>query len=193
MLFRSLIVWTADGDVVRHDFSKRFEADGITFPEVSEQMFNFNNPLGACPVCEGFGKTLDISEELVVPNPRLSLFEGAVVAWRGPSSRKWQDAFVHAAGERFPVHTPYEKLSEDERRLLWEGDGDRVKGLDAFFDHIASKRAAVEYRTFLARFRGKTTCRTCHGTRLRPEASYIRVGGATITELVSMPVDRLLE
>ncbi len=189
----SLIVWTADGDVVRHDFSKRFEADGITFPEVSEQMFNFNNPLGACPVCEGFGKTLDISEELVVPNPRLSLFEGAVVAWRGPSSRKWQDAFVHAAGERFPVHTPYEKLSEDERRLLWEGDGDRVKGLDAFFDHIASKRAAVEYRTFLARFRGKTTCRTCHGTRLRPEASYVRVGGATITELVSMPVDRLLE
>lgn len=145
------------------------------------------------PVCEGFGKTLDISEELVVPNPRLSLFEGAVVAWRGPSSRKWQDAFVHAAGERFPVHTPYEKLSEAERRLLWEGDGDRVKGLDAFFDHIASKRAAVEYRTFLARFRGKTTCRTCHGTRLRPEASYVRVGGATITELVSMPVDRLLE
>ncbi len=188
----SLIIWKNDGEIVRHDFSKRFEADGIAFPEVTEQMFNFNNPLGACPVCEGFGKTLDIAEELVVPNPRLSLFEGAVVAWRGPSSRKWQEAFIHAAGKQFPVHTPYDELSEAQRRLLWEGDGDKIKGLDAFFADIASKRAAVEYRTFLARFRGKTTCRTCHGTRLRPEASYVKVGGATITELVRKPVGKLL-
>lgn len=189
----ALLVWTDSGEVKRHVFSKRFEADGITFQEVSDQMFNFNNPLGACPVCEGFGKTLDIAEELVIPNPSLSLYEDAVAPWRGPSSKKWLHAFIHAAGSRFPVHTPYNRLSDDERRLLWEGDGKAVKGINDFFADVSSKRAAVEFRMILARYRGKTTCRACHGSRLKPEAGYVKVAGATITELVSLPVDSLLE
>ena len=184
---------TDTGEVKRHVFSKRFEADGITFQEVSDQMFNFNNPLGACPVCEGFGKTLDIAEELVIPNPSLSLYEDAVAPWRGPSSKKWLHAFIHAAGSRFPVHTPYNRLTDDERRLLWEGDGKAVKGINDFFADVSSKRAAVEFRMILARYRGKTTCRACHGSRLKPEAGYVKVAGATITELVSLPVDSLLE
>lgn len=189
----ALLVWTDSGEVKRHVFSKRFEADGITFQEVSDQMFNFNNPLGACPVCEGFGKTLDIAEELVIPNPSLSLYEDAVAPWRGPSSKKWLHAFIHAAGSRFPVHTPYNRLTDDERRLLWEGDGKTVKGINDFFADVSSKRAAVEFRMILARYRGKTTCRACHGSRLKPEAGYVKVAGATITELVSLPVDSLLE
>ena len=189
----ALLVWTDSGEVKRHVFSKRFEADGITFQEVSDQMFNFNNPLGACPVCEGFGKTLDIAEELVIPNPSLSLYEDAVAPWRGPSSKKWLHAFIHAAGSRFPVHTPYNRLTDDERRLLWEGDGKAVKGINDFFADVSSKRAAVEFRMILARYRGKTTCRACHGSRLKPEAGYVKVAGATITELVSLPVDSLLE
>ena len=104
----TLIVWTPEGDVVRHPFSKRFEADGITFTEVSEQMFNFNNPMGACPVCEGFGRTLDIAENLVIPNAALSLFDGAVAPWRGPSSAKWRTDFIHNAKD-FDIHTPYNK------------------------------------------------------------------------------------
>lgn len=189
----ALLVWTDSGEVKRHVFSKRFEADGITFQEVSDQMFNFNNPLGACPVCEGFGKTLDIAEELVIPNPSLSLYEDAVAPWRGPSSKKWLHAFIHAAGSLFPVHTPYNRLTDDERRLLWEGDGKAVKGINDFFADVSSKRAAVEFRMILARYRGKTTCRACHGSRLKPEAGYVKVAGATITELVSLPVDSLLE
>ncbi len=190
----ALLVWNADGNVDRHDFSKRFEADGMQFPEVSEQMFNFNNPLGACPVCEGFGKTLDIAEELVIPNPSLSLFEDAVAPWRGPSSRRWHTAFIHgAASAGFPVHTPYCELTDEQRRLLWEGDGKSLRGINDYFAEVSAKRAAVEYRMILARYRGKTTCRACRGTRLRPEASYVKVAGATITELVTLPVGRLLE
>ena len=172
----ALLVWNADGNVDRHDFSKRFEADGMQFPEVSEQMFNFNNPLGACPVCEGFGKTLDIAEELVIPNPSLSLFEDAVAPWRGPSSRRWHTAFIHgAASAGFPVHTPYCELTDEQRRLLWEGDGKSLRGINDYFAEVSAKRAAVEYRMILARYRGKTTCRACRGTRLRPEASYVKV------------------
>ena len=188
----TLIVWDTDGTAHRHVFSKRYEADGMTFAEVSDSMFNFNNPLGACPECEGFGKTLSISEELVVPNPALSLFDDAVAAWRGPSSRKWKEAFIHAAGDRFPIHTPYFKLTDDQRRLLWDGDGAKVRGINAYFDELYAKRAQIEYRSLLAHYRGKTTCRACGGSRLRPEASYVKVGGATISELVRMPVDKLL-
>ena len=188
----TLIVWTPEGEVVRHPFSKRFEADGITFTEVSEQMFNFNNPMGACPVCEGFGRTLDIAENLVIPNAALSLFDGAVAPWRGPSSAKWRTDFIHNAKD-FDIHTPYNKLSAAQRKLLWEGDGKKVRGINDYFDEVASRRAAIEFRMILARYRGKTTCRACGGTRLRPEASYVKVGGATITELVTLPVNRLLD
>ncbi len=188
----ALLVWKDSGEVVRHTFSKRFEADGITFAEVSDQMFNFNNPMGACPVCEGFGKTLDIAENLVIPNPALSLYDGAVAPWRGPSSAKWRTAFIHEA-KGFDIHTPYNKLPEEQKRLLWEGDGKKLLGINDFFAEVASRRAAIEFRMILARYRGKTTCRACHGTRLRPEASYVKVAGATITELVTKPVHELLK
>lgn len=188
----SMLVWH-EGAVVHHDFSKSFEADGIRFAEPDEQMFNFNSPLGACPVCEGFGKTLDIAEELVVPNESLSVFDGAVAPWRGPSSARWQRDFIAAAApEGFPVHTPYAKLTQAQRDLLWKGDGKSVKGINDYFDYVSSKRQAIEYRMILARYRGKTTCRCCHGSRLKAEASYVKVAGAGIADLVAMPVCRLL-
>ena len=187
-----LLVWNSDGKVDMHEFSVRFEADGITFPEPSDQMFNFNNPMGACPVCEGFGKTLDISEELVIPDESLSIFDDAVASWRGPKSKLWKNEFIHAvSASGFPVHKPYWQLSAEEKHLLWRGDGDKVKGIMDYFDWVSTQRQAIEYRMILARYRGKTTCHACGGSRLRPEASYVRVGGATVSELVRMPVDKL--
>lgn len=187
-----LLVWNADGKVDMHEFSVRFEADGITFPEPSDQMFNFNNPMGACPVCEGFGKTLDISEELVIPDESLSIFDDVVASWRGPKSKLWKNEFIHAvSASGFPVHKPYWQLSPEEKHLLWRGDGDKVKGIMDYFDWVSTQRQAIEYRMILARYRGKTTCHACGGSRLRPEASYVRVGGATVSELVRMPVDKL--
>ena len=187
-----LLVWNADGKVDMHEFSVRFEADGITFPEPSDQMFNFNNPMGACPVCEGFGKTLDISEELVIPDESLSIFDDAVASWRGPKSKLWKNEFIHAvSASGFPVHKPYWQLSAEEKHLLGRGDGDKVKGIMDYFDWVSTQRQAIEYRMILARYRGKTTCHACGGSRLRPEASYVRVGGATVSELVRMPVDKL--
>lgn len=189
-----LMIWGEDGKITRYNFSKRFEQDGITFAEPSEQMFNFNNPVGACPVCEGFGSTLDISEQLVIPNPYLSLYDDCVAAWRGPNTRAWQQAFIaKASAYGFPIHTPYKELTDEQRTLLWDGDGDKLKGINAFFDNARANRQAIEHRMTLARFRGKTTCRCCHGSRLKPEALYVKVGGMSIDRLVRMPIDRLLD
>lgn len=189
-----LMVWGEDGTLYRHNFSKLFEADGIVFPEPNEQMFNFNNPFGACPVCEGFGSTLDISEALVIPQQNLSVYEDAVAPWRGPNSRQWQRNFIAGASQyNFPIHTPYRDLTEEQRRLLWEGDGSKLKGINAFFEHAAAHRQAIENRLTIARFRGKTTCPACHGSRLRPEANNVRIAGATVATLVKMPVAKLHE
>ena len=188
-----VMVWNHDGKINSQAFSKRFEADGMTFAEPNEQMFNFNNPIGACPECEGFGATLGISEELVVPNVQLSVYEDAVACWRGPRSREWKERFMHSAAKvKFPIHTPYYKLTEEERNLLWMGNADKgIEGIMAYFDYVTSKRQAIEFRMILAHYRGKTTCHMCHGTRLRPEVNYVKVGGSTISELVRMPIDRL--
>ncbi len=190
----TLLVWTSDGKVDRHIFSKRFEADGMVFPELSEQMFNFNNPAGACPVCEGFGKTLDIAENLVIPQKWESVYSDAVAPWRGPKSKEWKRDFIEkSAAVGFPVHTPYQDLDDIFRQLLWEGDSSRgIRGINDYFDWVMSQRQAIEFRMILARYRGKTICRRCHGSRLRPEASYVRVGGKKISELVSMPVCDLI-
>ncbi len=154
-------------------------------------MFNFNNPVGACPVCEGFGTTLDIAENLVVPDPSLSLYSGAVAPWRGPKSKLWQQKFLEAAGD-FPVHTPYSELGDEWRQLLWAGDSTRgIEGIDAYFAWVAGQRQAIEFRMIMARYRGRTLCRHCHGSRLRKEASYVKVGGRGISELVRMPVSEL--
>lgn len=174
------------------EFSKRFEADDIKFIEPTEQTFNFNNPIGACPVCEGFGNTLDIAENLVIPQPWLSVYDGAVAPWRGNSGAKWREHFLNAAGAKgFPVHTPYSDLTKEQKIFLWQGR-DGIDGIDNYFDFVRSQRQAIEFRMILSRYRGRTVCHTCHGTRLRPEASYIKVGGATIGDLVRMPVDKLL-
>lgn len=190
-----LAVWSPDGKVVRHEFSKRFEADGMTFPEPDDQMFNFNNPVGACPVCEGFGRTLDISEDLVIPQKWESVYSDAVAPWRGPKSSRWKSSFMEAAAKAgFPVHTPYRDLTDAQRTLLWEGDKQAgIQGINDYFDWVNTQRQAIEFRMILARYRGKTICRRCHGTRLRQEAAYVHVGGRTLPELVRMPVDKLLQ
>lgn len=186
-----LFVWSGGSAPESFSFSKRFEADGITFPELSEQMFNFNNPLGACPECEGFGRKLGISERLVIPNTYKSVYEDAVAPWRGKSSSQWRMDFITSAKD-FPVHTPYRELDESMRRLLWEGDDSRgIRGINHFFAMLESNRASMIARVTLSHYRDKTECDGCGGSRLRKEASYVKVSGATITELVRMPVSEL--
>lgn len=189
----SLIVWDSERKIHRHDFSKRFEADGITFIEPNELMFNFNNPYGACPRCEGFGKTMGIDENLVIPNQALSVYDDAVVCWRGEKMSEWKRELIHQAPHiGFPIHRPYCDLSQKEKDLLWHGNS-RFSGIDGFFKMVEENLYKIQYRVMLARYRGKTICPECHGSRLRPEASYVKVGGAAIGDLVTMPVDRLLQ
>lgn len=188
----TLVVWH-DGEIVRHTFSTRFEADGITFLQPSDLLFNFNNPYGACPRCEGFGKCVGIDERLVVPNPALSVYDNAVVCWRGEKMGEWKNRFIRAAARKgFPVHRPYCELTETEKRMLWDGDSD-IEGINEFFRMVEMNQYKVQYRVMLARYRGKTLCPECHGTRLRPEAQYVKIAGKTITDLVCMPVRRLKE
>lgn len=186
----TLVVWGEDG-LHRHEFSKRFEADGIRFMEPSEMLFNFNNPYGACPRCEGFGKCLGIDERLVVPNPALSVFEGAVECWKGEKMSQWKRDFIHVASQvGFPVHKPYADLTPSEKDQLWHGIGG-FKGIDGFFRMVEENQYKIQYRVMLSRYRGKTLCPECHGSRLRKEASYVKVGGKGISELVAMPVSDL--
>lgn len=186
-----LLVWDADSVLHRYDFSKRFEADGITFMEPNDQMFNFNNPYGACPRCEGFGKTMGIDENLVIPNKALSVYEDAVVCWKGEKMSEWKKYFLrHAPHISFPIHKPYNKLTQAQKDILWHGDG-TFEGIDGFFKMLEENLYKIQYRVMLARYRGKTICPECHGNRLRQEAMYIRVGGATITDLVKMPIKQL--
>lgn len=187
----SLVFWADDGSLRRHDFSKRFEADGITFLEPSDLLFNFNNPYGACPRCEGFGRCLGIDERLVIPNPALSVYEGAVECWKGEKMGLWKKDFIHAAGPvGFPIHKPYADLSQHEKDMLWHGVAGHP-GIDGFFKMVESNQYKIQYRVMLSRYRGKTICPSCHGDRLRKEASYVKVGGRTISELVKMPVSEL--
>lgn len=188
-----LIAWNADGSTTEQRFSTRFEHDGITFQEPNELMFNFNNPIGACPECEGFGKVMGIDENLVIPNKSLSIYDDAVYCWRGQVMSEWKREFIHVAARHgFPIHKPYYLLTDRQKDLLWHGDG-QFGGIDAFFDFVKSKSYSIQYRVMLARYRGKTTCPHCHGSRLKPEASYVRVGGLTIGQMVQMPVADLLK
>ena len=188
----SLLVWSESG-LHRHDFSKRFDADGITFREPSELMFNFNNPYGACPKCEGFGKVIGLDPDLVVPDKSLSVYEDAVVCWRGEKMSEWKRELIHIAPHiGFPIHRPYCDLTEKELDLLWHGNG-RFRGIDGFFKMVEENQYKIQYRVMLARYRGKTTCPVCHGSRLNKDASYVKIGGMTITDLVRMPVSDLRE
>lgn len=174
-----------------YTFSKRFELDGIRFEEPNEHMFNFNSPIGACPECEGYGRVLGIDENLVIPNKALSVYDDAVMCWRGEKMGQWKDEFIRHAGKYgFPVHKPYYELNEKQKALLWHGN-DKVYGIDAFFNMVEENLYKVQYRVMLARYRGKTVCPSCKGARLRPEAMYVKVGGKTISELTLMPVNDL--
>lgn len=185
--------WNADGSVAEQIFSKRFEADGIQFQEPSDLMFNFNNPIGACPECEGFGKVVGIDENLVVPNKTLSVYEDAVMCWRGQVMSEWKREFIHAASTvNFPIHMEYYRLTQEQKDLLWHGFNG-FPGIDGFFEWVKSKSYNIQYRVMLARYRGKTTCPVCGGSRLKPEASYVKVSGKTIHDLVAMPVRDLAE
>ncbi len=183
-----------------HTFNTRFEADGMTFREPDDQMFSFNSPLGACECCEGFGRVVGIDEHLVVPDSSKSIYDGAVMCWRGEKMGMWKDEFIRRNSPKgFPIYEPYFKLTRKQKDTLWHGDAqeqgraeeDQVT-IDAFFRMLERNQYKIQYRVMLARYRGKTDCPVCHGSRLKPEADYVKVGGRSITELVRMPVKELL-
>ena len=172
-------------------FSKQFEEDGIQFEEPSDLMFSFNSPYGACPTCEGFGKVMGIDEDLVIPDQSRSVYDGAVICWRGDKMSEWLNELVYNASKvNFPIHTAYADLTPEEKRMLWKGTP-YFHGIDDFFEFVKENQYKIQYRVMLARFRGKTTCPTCNGSRLKESANYVKVGGKNITELVSMSVIEL--
>ncbi|NMC37804.1 MAG: excinuclease ABC subunit UvrA [Bacteroidales bacterium] len=179
--------------LLRENFSTKFEEDGIEFIEPSEYLFSFNNPIGACPLCEGYGKIIGIDENLVIPDQNLSVYQDAIVCWKGETMKKWKERLIsNAALFDFPVHKPYFQLTQEQKDLLWKGNR-YFYGINRFFDHLEEKKYKIQYRVLLSRYRGKTTCPECRGTRLRKEASYVRVAGTTVQELVSMPVNKLYD
>lgn len=185
------IVKTYGEEEVTKHFSNRFEADGIHFDEPNDLMFSFNSPYGACPECEGYGKVIGIDEDLVVPNKSLSLYEGAVACWHGEKMSEWQQGVIRNADQvKFPIHKPYYQLTQEEKTLLWEGTR-YFGGINDFFKFVQENQYKIQYRVMLSRYRGKTTCPACNGTRIKKEANYVRIGGKTISQLVVMPISEL--
>lgn len=177
----------------RHSFSNKYEMDGITFEEPSVNFFSFNNPYGACKTCEGFGSVIGIDEDLVVPDKSLSIYEEAIACWRGEKMSQWKEQLVMNAYKfDFPVHKPYYELSEKQKSLLWTGN-EYFDGLNAFFKHLEEKAYKIQYRVMLSRYRGRTVCPDCKGTRLRKDASYVKINDKSIIDLVLMPVDEIAD
>ena len=174
------------------EFSARFEADGIEFEQPTEHLFSFNNPIGACPVCEGYGKIIGIDEDLVIPDKSKTIYEDAIACWRGATMKRWKEVLVNNAYKfDFPIHEPYYNLTQEQKLLLWRGN-EYFHGLNEFFQYIESERRKIQYRVMKARYTGKTTCSECGGSRLRKEALYVKVGDKNIAELVKMTVDELI-
>jgi excinuclease ABC subunit A len=185
------VVVLDDNSIRRENFSNLFEADGIIFEEPNEYLFSFNNPLGACPVCEGYSKVIGIDENLVIPNQNLSVYEDAIVCWKGETMKKWKERLIANADHfDFPIHKPFYQLTEEQKQLLWKGNK-YFYGINRFFEHLEEKKYKIQYRVLLSRYRGKTVCPECKGSRLRKEAGYVKVDGLTIQDLVSMPVGKL--
>lgn len=184
---------------ITYEFSTRFEADGIKFEEPNDNMFSFNSPLGACPTCEGFGSTIGIDEKLVIPNSSLSVYDGCVQCWHGDKMGNWRSEFIRrAATDNFPIFEPYYKLDRKYKDMLWHGlpsektlDIHDKVCIDAFFQMVKENQYKIQYRVMMSRYRGKTVCPDCHGTRLRKEATWVKVGGKSITELVEIPIINL--
>lgn len=175
------------------DFSNRFEADGITFEKPNPNFFSFNNPYGACPVCQGYGSVIGIDENLVVPNKSRSIYDNAIVCWNGDKMQDVKREFIrHAAVIDFPIHKPYYELTEEQKDILWHGDG-VWEGIDGFFRWVESQAYKIQYRVMLSRYRGRTVCPECKGRRLRKDADYVKVGGKSISEVVAMPVKQVAE
>jgi excinuclease ABC subunit A len=182
-----------------YDFSTKYEADGMTFEEPNDQMFSFNSPVGACPECQGFGRIIGIDEKLVIPNTTLSVYDGCVVCWHGEKMKEWKEWFCrHAVKDDFPIFEPYMNLTQTQKDWLWHGlpsdkNNKERPCIDVFFEMLRENQYKIQYRVMLSRYRGKTNCPTCYGTRLKPEANYVKIGGRSITDLVQMPVVRLKE
>jgi excinuclease ABC subunit A len=177
----------------RFTYSSNFELDGITFLEPNVHLFSFNNPYGACPVCGGYGNIIGIDEELVIPNTALSVFQNAVYPWRGESMGWYRDVLVNNAYKfDFPIHKPYFELTEEQKELVWKGNS-YFTGLHAFFEELESKNYKIQNRVMLSRYRGKTKCHVCKGKRLRPEANYVKIGSKTISDLVDLPIKKLVD
>ena len=185
--------------MISYDFSTRFECDGMEFEEPNDNMFSFNSPAGACPECQGFGKVMGIDEHLVIPNPSLSVYEGCAVCWNGEKMKMWREEFCRrAAADNFPIFEPYYNLTQEQRDWLWHGlPSERHKSpadkvcIDSFFLMVKENQYKIQYRVMLSRYRGKTTCPHCHGTRLKPEANYVKIGGRSISDIVEMPIVKL--
>ena len=176
----------------KQHFSDRFELDGMTFTEPSVNFFSFNNPFGACQTCEGFGKILGIADDLVIPDKSLSVYEGAIAPWRTEAMSEWQKPLLkNGIKFDFPIHRPYHELTRQQRDVLWEGN-EYFDGINAFFRYLESKVHKIQYRVMLSRYRGRTTCPDCRGTRLRKDASYVKIIGTSITDIVLMPIEELL-
>ena len=182
-----------------YDFSMRYEADGISFEEPTDQFFSFNSPVGACPECQGFGSVIGIDERLVIPDTTQSVYDGCVICWHGEKMKEWQQWFIqHAQKDDFPIFEPYMNLTQSQKDQLWHGlpsdRGAKEKPcIDQFFQMVKENQYKIQYRVMLSRYRGKTTCPKCHGTRLKPETDYVKIDGRSITDLVQMPVTRLKE
>ena len=182
-----------DQQVREEHFSNLFEADGIEFEEPSVHMFSFNNPVGACKTCEGYGKVIGIDEDLVIPNKSLSVYQDAVACWKGDKMKEWKDELVYAAEKfNFPIHKPFYELSTEQRQLLWTGNR-YFQGLNQFFKMLEENVYKIQYRVMLSRYRGKTNCPDCLGTRLKKEAMYVKVGSKSVQDLVLLPIDELQE
>ena len=185
------VISELDGERKEADFSSRFEADGITFEPPTANMFAFNNPYGACPTCQGFGSVIGIDPDLVVPNKSLSIYENAIACWRGEKMSEWKDALIRVADKvGIPIFKPFYELTDEQVSLLWTGN-QYFEGIVDFFNYVETQSYKIQYRVMLSRYRGKTICPECHGTRLRRQAQYVKVGGKSITDLVLMPLDEL--
>lgn len=190
---KCVIVTESDGKFSQRSFSTVFEEDGIQFEEPTENMFSFNNPVGACPECEGYGSVIGVDEDLVVPDKQLSLWEDCVVAWKGDKMKKWKDQFViNASKVNFPVHRPYIDLTEEQKNMLWEGCN-AFYGINDFFKYLDKKKYKIQYRVMLSRYRGRTACPVCHGKRLKKEASWVKLNKKSVPELVDMSAEQLLD
>ena len=187
-----IISFDIDGKQKTIEFSNKFELDGIKFEEPSVNMFTFNNPYGACKKCEGLGNIIGIDPNLVIPNPSLSIYDEAIACWKGEKMSEWKDKLIQSAYKfDFPIHKSYFKLSDEQKELLWTGN-EHFDGINAFFESVEEQTYKIQYRVMLSRYRGKTVCPECRGTRLRKDTNYVKIGGLNVSDIVQLQLNEAL-